>query len=104
MIFLSESAQSILWLLRTDPDGWVHGNHASIHIETGVGVWTANKVYGLHVEVECDRESASKGHMSGRQIELCYFDRRALYKAFRQSRNAISDAIEDWAIRRGQSR
>lgn len=33
--FMSESAKAILWLWRTDREGWVIGSHAFVHPESG---------------------------------------------------------------------
>lgn len=101
---LSETARSILWLWESDPSGWVIGSHAVCHPGARVGAWTANRIYGLHVEHHCDVESARTGHLRGHKIEMNRRDRKALYAACGtqptlRHGGPVPFAISEWTMR-----
>lgn len=93
----------LIWLHRKDPDGWVQGSHATVHLESGVGVWTANKAYGLHVEIGCDPDSAKRGHMSGTKVsKLKWWDKQCLKREFcTSSKGLVVREILKWSISKG---
>jgi hypothetical protein len=100
----STMAKMLILLKEKDPEGWVVGTYSTIHVASGVGVWTANKVYGLHLYYGCDDKSAKEGlAVTGKEIcstDISLADRRALYKAFGHSgKDAVQKAILAWAIK-----
>lgn len=68
----SPLAKELIRLLISDRDNWARSSHHLTHNSTGISIWTANEVYGLHLE--------TKDHV---EIQLNASDRRAVYDAAR---------------------
>lgn len=66
----SPVAKEVVRLLISDRDNWERSSHHLTHRGTGVAIWTANEVYGLHLEQE-----------DGPRVDLNHRDRRAIYDA-----------------------
>jgi hypothetical protein len=78
---LSETTIAVLYLWEHDAKNWRIGSHAAVHQQTGVGIWTANKEYGLHLYFEIPDDDRITAHpCSGHQIDVCRRDRRAIYR------------------------
>lgn len=94
---LSETAKSLLWLLATDPKGWVGDEYAVKHPATGVGIWIANQTFGLSAYVECGHERSAHV-LRGRRVKLRWLDRKVLYHSFKKHPpvSYIPDIIDKW--------
>lgn len=96
---LSETAKAVLWLWQNDASNWVVGTHAVVHGPTGIGVWTA---HGLHAVLDIPEHNRANAHTSGgREVRLCWRDRRALYRIITRGivvgdHERIQRQISDW--------
>ena len=75
---ISETAKSVLWLLRNDRDGFVIGSHSMCHCGARIGIWTGNECYGLSLYYNVPKQDGSH-ILSGRQVRLKWRDRKAIY-------------------------
>lgn len=66
------SRSAVADLIVSDPEGWdwTKDHYYLSHCRTGVRVWVANQIYGLHVEFD------------GRRVNPCWAERRLISKAY----------------------
>lgn len=99
---LSETAKAVLWLWHNDSDNWSRGLHAVCHRPTGVGVWTANQAYGLHLNYDVPDYDRRNAHiLGGRELRLGWRDRRVLWRIIGRGMSdlghkRIQRVISDW--------
>jgi len=77
----SPTCQEVLRLL-ANRENWVLGPHVMVHKTSFLGIWIANKDYGLHLVVGAKIHSdGSTTTSDGHNVELSSRDKKAIYKA-----------------------
>jgi hypothetical protein len=100
---LPEETKAVLWTWLNDQGNWVIGTHAVVHEPTGVGVWTANERYGLHLRFNIPTSDRKQAHScNGREVRLGWYSRRVLYRVIVKgisstARQEICRRLADWA-------
>ena len=104
-MFVSQTAKSLVWLLRSDPDGWTVGSHSICHAATRIGLWTANGRLCLSAFYNIPKDDILRsGHvLSGREVQLSIFDKYFVWRWIKCGvvlDNVIPQKISDYATQR----
>lgn len=99
MFGLSDHTKAVLLLWANDPKNWRIGSHAVVHLPTGIGVWTANQCYGVHIVYDIPEDDRLKAHScKGREIRVGWLDRRALYRAIIKNQETLGQERLQWQV------
>jgi hypothetical protein len=99
---ITKAAEMIIWLHQSDPEGWKRGTHSTVHVASGIGVWTGNGKRHLHVEYDCDPSVGQFGSMRGTKVELSPRDKKAIWNEFKPGKHPegqIVRAIFEWSLK-----